>query len=68
MIAFDLTYEQRATWGECPTCQAQHGEWCHSEVGIQLGHRVDGGRIETRAGVHLSRLRLAPMKARLVPA
>ena len=64
---FELTYEQRATWGECPTCKAQSGEWCHAEIGMQLGVKVDGSRMKTGEGSHLSRLQSAPIRAKLVP-
>ena len=45
----ELTYDERATWGQCPACHAQHGEWCH-----------DAQQSATRKGVHLGRLTAAP--------
>lgn len=57
----EMTYEERATFGECPVCKAPHGEWCHPEVGIQLGHRVGGGPSRQGEGAHLGRLQAAPM-------
>lgn len=63
----ETTYDERLTWGTCPTCQAQHGQFCHAEVGLQLGRRVDGRPMETGDGVHLSRIKLAPMKVQEVP-
>lgn len=65
--ARDTTYEERATWGECPVCHAAHGEWCHAEIGLQLGVKVGGGRMQTGEGAHLGRLRNAPMRVRLTP-
>lgn len=56
----ELTYEERATWGECPICQAKHGEWCDGMRGIAVGRTVDGGVPEN--GVHLGRLNKAPFK------
>ena len=41
-------------WGECPICNAAHGEPC-----------VDGKRIGN--GAHLMRLHGAPMKVQEVP-
>ena len=63
----ELSYEDRATWGECPVCSAPHGEWCHSEIGLQLGVKVGGGRLQTGEGAHLARLQNAPRKVREVP-
>jgi len=64
----ETTFEERATWGACPVCAAQHGEWCHAEVGAQLGVRAGGGRMNTGDGAHLARLRNAPMRVKLVAA
>jgi len=66
--ARETTFEERATWGECPVCKAPHGDWCRAEIGVQLGRRVDGRHMETGEGVHLARLQRAPMRVRLVPA
>lgn len=66
--SFELTYEQRATWGDCAVCKATHGEWCHAEIGVQLGQKVDGSRMKTGQGAHLARLQNAPLRAKLVPA
>lgn len=49
----EATYEERATWGECPVCHAPDGQWCSPE-GTQR--------------VHLGRLMNAPLYVRLVPA
>ena len=62
----ETTFEERATWGECPICHAKHGEWCFAEVGFQLGMKISGGRMETGEGVHLARLSKAPMKVKLI--
>lgn len=51
----ETTYEERATRGECPVRGAQDGEWCHAEVGIQLGATVGGNRLRTGDGAHLAR-------------
>lgn len=64
----DLTYEEQATWGECPVCHAKDGEWCYAEVGFQVGVKVGGGRMQTGEGVHLARMRNAPERVKLVPA
>lgn len=63
-----LTYEERATWGKCPVCQAEDGEWCHAEIGLQLGQKVGGGRMQTGEGAHLARLQNAPVEVKLVAA
>ena len=62
----ETTYEERATWGECPICKAKHGEWCHADVGFQFGVKVNGERMKTGEGAHLSRLQKAPMRVKLV--
>lgn len=64
----ELSYEERATWGTCKVCRATHGQWCHAEVGAQLGVRVDGRRMQTGEGAHLARLQNAPDRVREVPA
>jgi hypothetical protein len=66
LLYFELTYEERATWGECPTCGVSHGEKCLQELGIELGRNVDGKR--PNDGVHLGRLQRAPFCVRIVPA
>lgn len=62
----DATYEERATWGTCPVCQAGPGQWCHAEVGVQLGRTVSGAPLQTGKGAHLARLKLAPTRVKLV--
>ena len=64
----ETTFEERATWGKCQVCGADHGEWCHAEIGAQLGVRADGQRAKTGEGAHLARLQKAPMRIRMVPA
>jgi hypothetical protein len=60
----ELSYDERAVWGECPVCHARPGESCHPEVGILLGVNVDGKPPEN--GAHLGRLQKAPFKVRIV--
>ena len=60
------TYDERATWGTCPVCQAAPGEWCHAEVGLQLGTPAGGGKMQTGSGAHLARLQPAPDHIKLV--
>lgn len=64
----ETTITERQTWGDCGVCGAKHGEWCHADVGVQLGARVDGRRMKDGEGAHLARLRAAPQRVRLVPA
>lgn len=59
----DLTYDQRAVWGTCPVCRAQHGERCRADVGIALGVSSAGG--PPVDGVHLGRLQAAPARVRI---
>lgn len=40
----DLAYEQRAVWGKCPVCKAEHGKECAGNDGEPL--RVHLGRLE----------------------
>ena len=60
----ELTYEERATWGECPVCHAKQGEWCSGAYGIALGRTVYG--VLPEQGAHLGRLQRAPMRVRMV--
>lgn len=60
------TYVERATWGNCPVCKAEHGVRCDPNIGIALGRNVNGMLPED--GAHLARLQGAPMYIRLVPA
>lgn len=64
----ELSFAERATWGKCPVCEATDGQWCHAEVGLQLGRKVTGQLLQTGEGVHLARLSLAPLRVREVPA
>ena len=61
----ELSYDERATWGECPVCHAKPGEWCYPEIGIPIGRNVEGKLPEH--GAHLGRLQNAPYKVKLVP-
>lgn len=61
-----LTFDERATWGDCPVCKAPDGEPCHPEVGFPIGLNVKGER--PKDGVHLGRLNAAPSRVREVPA
>lgn len=61
----DLTYTERATWGECPVCHAKDGYLCHSDVGIALGRTVSGDLPPD--GVHLGRIQRAPKRVRELP-
>lgn len=64
----NLEMRERLTWGECPVCKAPDGEFCRAAVGLQLGVRVDGKRMEDGDGVHLARIQNAPVRVREVPA
>lgn len=44
----ELTYQERATWGQCPICQAEPGVACTDAAFNQ------------KQGVHLGRLIRAP--------
>lgn len=63
----EASYDERATWGTCPVCKAEDGEWCHAEIGAQLGARADGQRMQTGEGAHLARLQRAPRRVKMVP-
>ena len=60
----ELTYQERATWGECPVCHAKPGEWCDGTQGIALGLNTHGDPPEH--GAHLGRLQRAPKRVRMV--
>lgn len=62
----DLTTDERMTWGTCPVCAAGPGQWCHAEVGLHVGRKVDGSSMATGEGVHLARLRQSPTRVRMV--
>lgn len=64
----ELSWDERIRWGECPVCKAPDGKYCHADVGLQLGRRVDGRRMEDGEGAHLGRLQRAPKKVKEVPA
>ena len=59
----ELTYVERATWGECPVCHALHGSWCNGHGSPCLGQTVGGG--PPADGVHLGRLQEAPTIVRI---
>jgi hypothetical protein len=58
-----LTYDQRATWGKCFTCGAEHGERCQST------YRPTGlfcvGHTPTSVTAHQERLDRAPARVRI---
>ena len=54
-----LTIDERATWGTCPVCEAQHGEPCDMTAGIALGAPEELGNL----GTHAARLWNAPKRA-----
>ena len=62
----ETTYEERATWGTCPICGAEPGEWCEPAGTPSLGIPVGGGRHEKGDGVHMARLTNAPRHIRIV--
>lgn len=56
-----LTYNERATWGTCPVCKAQHGEPCDGAAGMfPTTQKVEGA-------VHYGRLSNAPLHVELRP-
>lgn len=60
------TFAERSVWGICPTCKAEPGQPCNSDVGMALGVNVSGQRPSD--GVHLGRLQRAPFYVQLVEA
>lgn len=56
-IHFQLSQEQKLTWGDCPICPAKHGQRCNAAFGIKLGVGGDG------SGAHLARLQNTPEEA-----
>jgi len=52
----ELTYDERATWGTCPICNATPGQWCDGEIGLRFGGQIP------HHGVHIARLQAAPTK------
>lgn len=60
-----LTYDERATYGDCPVCGAAHGERCDSNVGFRFGQTASGSA--PADGVHLGRLNSAPFEVLEVP-
>lgn len=61
-----LSFEERVCWGECPVCHAPDGDWCHAEVGIHFGVKINGERMNTGEGAHVGRLQRAPYRVKLV--
>lgn len=64
----DLSFEERARWGECPICQAPDGWPCCADVGFQFGVKANGDRMQAGDGAHLGRLQRAPFRVREVAA
>jgi len=62
----ETTYAERATWGECPVCNAKHGVPCDGNIGIALGRNVNGE--PAPEGAHLGRLQRAPLRVRVEAA
>jgi hypothetical protein len=60
----ELTYDERATYGECPVCHAADGQPCDSGIGLHLGVTVSG--LPPKEGAHLGRLQRAPFRVREV--
>lgn len=60
----ELTFEERAKYGQCPACGAKHGEAC-AKTGFPLGF---GAQSFPDGGAHLGRLQRAPHRVREVPA
>lgn len=62
----ELSFEERARWGECPVCHARDGEACNDAAGDELGmfypyfYDVD-------KRVHFVRVLNAPLEVREVP-
>lgn len=54
----EVSFNERARWGECPVCGAKDGEACDSN------HPYDGARL---GRTHLGRLQRAPFKVKEVP-
>lgn len=61
MIERELSYNERAAYGECPVCHAKHGERCNPNIGNPWGLNA------RENGAHLGRLTNAPMRVREVP-
>jgi hypothetical protein len=56
-----LTYEERATWGTCPVCEAQHGKQCEAAPADIDYFQFDGAF--SGFGAHAARLYNAPHAA-----
>lgn len=61
----ELSIGERMKWGDCPVCEAKHGQPCDPNVGIHFGKTASGRPIEE--GVHSGRLMQAPIRVREVP-
>jgi hypothetical protein len=59
----DLNYEERATWGECPVCEAPDGAPCLNTP--EPGKEKPDPHSHTLR-VHFDRLRAAPTRVRIV--
>lgn len=64
----ELTFDERAVWGECPVCHAPDLTPCFADVGVQLGTHPDGSRMKDGEGAHLGRLQAAPKRTKVVAA
>ena len=57
----EATWKERATWGECPICGAQPGQFCDPHAGF-----LPCGYDPPKDGAHLGRIQNAPLRVRLV--
>lgn len=60
----ELSFDERAKYGDCPVCDAKHGQACDGNIGIPFGRTPSGSPPSDAA--HLARLNEAPRRVREV--
>ncbi len=59
----ELKFEERAKWGTCPVCGAEHGQSCDRSIGnpsVAVDDSIIGPRAGLLTGAHYGRLSRAP--------
>lgn len=61
-----LTFNERATWGDCPDCGAKDGQWCRADT-AGIVYTAFGQAVKVGEFAHTKRITASPERVRLVP-